>query len=125
MSFEVLTDLIYFSSIVYSLIPLGFGIFLLNIIRIIASDKGMKMPALQALNNLLTDKIWFLISAFTIGCYLLAVTSTFIGLFTSLNLNDYFYAYVIIFGILGILNLVLEKDALRLILKILREGILL
>jgi len=117
MSFEVLTDLIYLSSIVYSLIPLGFGILFLNIIRIIASDKGMKMPTLQALNNLLTDKIWFLISAFTIGCYLLAVPSTFIGLFTSLNLNDYFYAYVIIFGILGILNLVLEKDALRLILK--------
>jgi hypothetical protein len=121
MSFEALMDLIYLSSIVYSLIPLGFGIFLLNIIRIIASNKEMRIPALQALNNLLTDKIWFLISAFTIGCYLLLVPSTFIGLLTSLNLNDYFYAYVITFGILGVLNLLLEKDNLRLALKNLKR----
>ncbi|NAY89102.1 MAG: hypothetical protein GU347_00020 [Desulfurococcales archaeon] len=100
-------DLIYLLSTIYSLIPLFFGVFLLNALRYLVKedDKVGKTSVVQAFNNLLEDKFYFLLSGFISGLYILIVPSALIGLFSNL-INTYFIIYVAICCLLGIVNLI-------------------
>ena len=103
----MVTDLVYLLSAIYSLIPLFFGVFLLNAFRYLVKedDKIGKTSVVQAFNNLLEDKFYFLLSGFISGLYILIVPSALIGLFSNL-INTYFIIYIAICCLLGIVNLI-------------------
>lgn len=114
---DIFADLIYISSIIYSLIPLVFGIFLLDILKTMVVRGTIRKKSLWALAGMLSDKSWLFITSFTIGLYGLTVPSMLISLFTNLNVNYYFYFYAAVTCTLGILDFVLKKNSIKNFLK--------